>query len=169
MAKGKSAGAGKRVKKVLKANASSVSQGSIRRLARRGGVGAGADDANDFVDVGDGDGEAEHEQPHRPGEGNSDRRVEPRPTLGGWRGTDIGGEDAHADQLPRQNDDAEEHPHPHRLAQPLPPGIRASAPPAAFRLARAAARALVGAAGSRGAADPAGRGMRRGCAHAGER
>merc|ERR1712000_617492 len=38
MAKGKSAGAGKRVKKVLKANASSVSQGSIRRLARRGGV-----------------------------------------------------------------------------------------------------------------------------------
>merc|ERR1712100_13758 len=34
MAKGKSAGAGKRVKKVLKANASSVSQGSIRRLAR---------------------------------------------------------------------------------------------------------------------------------------
>merc|ERR1712000_783650 len=37
-AKGKSAGAGKSVKKVLKANASSVSQGSIRRLARRGGV-----------------------------------------------------------------------------------------------------------------------------------
>ena len=39
MAKGKSAGAGgKRVKKVLKANASSVSQGSIKRLARRAGV-----------------------------------------------------------------------------------------------------------------------------------
>ena len=37
MAKGKS-NAGKRVKKVLKSNASSVSQGSIRRLARRGGV-----------------------------------------------------------------------------------------------------------------------------------
>ena len=40
MAKGKSAGAsaGKRVKKILKSSASSVSQGSIRRLARRGGV-----------------------------------------------------------------------------------------------------------------------------------
>ena len=37
MAKGKS-NSGKRVKKVLKANATSVSQGSIRRLARRGGV-----------------------------------------------------------------------------------------------------------------------------------
>ena len=39
MAKGKSAaGAGKRAKKVLKANSASVSQGSIRRLARRAGV-----------------------------------------------------------------------------------------------------------------------------------
>ena len=39
MAKGKSGGdSGKRVKKVLRSNAQSVSQGSIRRLARRGGV-----------------------------------------------------------------------------------------------------------------------------------
>jgi histone H4 len=38
MAKGKSSGAGKRVKKILRSNASSVSAGSIRRLARRGGV-----------------------------------------------------------------------------------------------------------------------------------
>ena len=38
MAKGKSGDAGKRIKKVLKANASNVSSGSIRRLARRGGV-----------------------------------------------------------------------------------------------------------------------------------
>ena len=38
MAKGKSGGAGKRVKKVLQQNNTSVSQGSIRRLARRGGV-----------------------------------------------------------------------------------------------------------------------------------
>ena len=37
MAKGKS-GSGKRVKKVLRSNAQNVSQGSIRRLARRGGV-----------------------------------------------------------------------------------------------------------------------------------
>ena len=37
MAKGKSSGSS-RVKKVMKANASSVSAGSIRRLARRGGV-----------------------------------------------------------------------------------------------------------------------------------
>jgi histone H4 len=40
MAKGKSAGAesGKRVKKVVSANSAAVSQGSIRRLARRAGV-----------------------------------------------------------------------------------------------------------------------------------
>lgn len=39
MAKGKSgADSGKRVKKLMHANANAVSQGSIRRLARRGGV-----------------------------------------------------------------------------------------------------------------------------------
>ena len=41
MAKGKSAAgasAGKRVKKIVSANATAVSQGSIRRLARRAGV-----------------------------------------------------------------------------------------------------------------------------------
>ena len=40
MAKGKSAGAsaGKRTKKVVKASSANVSAGSVRRLARRGGV-----------------------------------------------------------------------------------------------------------------------------------
>jgi histone H4 len=38
MAKGKSASSGKRVKKVLKENSSSITNGSIKRLARRGGV-----------------------------------------------------------------------------------------------------------------------------------
>ena len=38
MAKGKSGGAGKRVKKVVSDNKTAVTNGSIRRLARRGGV-----------------------------------------------------------------------------------------------------------------------------------
>ena len=38
MAKGKSASAGKRVKKALSSSANAVSQGSVRRLARRAGV-----------------------------------------------------------------------------------------------------------------------------------
>mgnify|MGYP003572947348 CR=1 len=38
MAKGKSSAGGKRVKKALKSNSTSITNGSIKRLARRGGV-----------------------------------------------------------------------------------------------------------------------------------
>ena len=38
MAKGKSASSGKRVKKAVASNATAITSGSIKRLARRGGV-----------------------------------------------------------------------------------------------------------------------------------
>ena len=38
MAKGKSSTGGKRVKKALKSNSTNITDGSIKRLARRGGV-----------------------------------------------------------------------------------------------------------------------------------